>query len=227
MYDGSRYQSKSMLRASHQQRPLSRMKICNRGVTASENMEPVREAKWDVSLDLMSQEKCNFHYEEREQVSSQIRNCRNAEGEILGELTREGVIARITSYQSDNRGKGSFCVYFSNRVPKISSEQDCDDIGGSPDAISETKEAEASAWNLGSLEVRSHTRVVQVVIVSMFNLRPRGPIIWNFDQTVLWDRQTKMHDPQPVLSGYRAHPQAQFQSPQASLHIHRSAPRAG
>ena len=62
----------------------------------SENFEPVREAKWKVSLDLMSQEKCNFNYEEREQVLSQIRNCRNEEGEILNDLVREDGIAQIT-----------------------------------------------------------------------------------------------------------------------------------
>ena len=70
----------------------------------------------------MSQEKCNFHYEEREQVWSQIRNCRNEEGEILDDLVREDGIARITPEQRDNHGKGSFRVYFSKRVPKISSE---------------------------------------------------------------------------------------------------------
>ena len=44
----------------------------------------------------MSQEKCNFHYEEREQVRSQIRNCRNEEGEIVDDLVREDGIAGIT-----------------------------------------------------------------------------------------------------------------------------------
>ena len=69
----------------------------------------------------MSQENCSFRYEEREQVWSQIRNCRNEEGEILDVLVREDGIARITPQQRDNHGKGSFCVSFSKRVPKISS----------------------------------------------------------------------------------------------------------
>ena len=54
-----------------------------------ENFEP-------VSLDLMSQEKYNFHYKEREQVWSQVRNCRNEEGEILDDLVREDEIAQMT-----------------------------------------------------------------------------------------------------------------------------------
>ena len=72
------------------------MKICNRGVTASENLEPVREAKWDVSFEFMSQEKRNFHYMESEQVWSQNRNLCNEEGEILDDIVREDGIARIT-----------------------------------------------------------------------------------------------------------------------------------
>ena len=34
----------------------------------------------------MSQEKYNFNYEEHEQVSSRIRNCRNEEGVIMNDL---------------------------------------------------------------------------------------------------------------------------------------------
>ena len=70
----------------------------------------------------MSQEKCNFHYEGREQFWSQIRDCRNEECEILDDRVREDGIAQITPKQRDNHGKVSFCVYFSKRVPKISSE---------------------------------------------------------------------------------------------------------
>ena len=44
--------------------------------------------------------------------------------------------------------------------------------------MSETEEAEAFAWDLGNLEVRSHTRAVQVVVlVSTVNFRPRGPVV--------------------------------------------------
>ena len=54
--------------------------------TVGENFEPVGEAKRNVRLDLVIREKCNSHYEEHEQVWSQIRNCRNEEGEFLDDL---------------------------------------------------------------------------------------------------------------------------------------------
>ena len=41
----------------------------------------------------MSQEKCNFHHEEHEQVWTQIRNCHNEEDEILDDLVRKDGIA--------------------------------------------------------------------------------------------------------------------------------------
>ena len=56
-------------------------------------------------MDLMSQEKRNFHYMEREQVWSQNRNLCNEEGEILDDIVREDGIARITPEQRDNHGK--------------------------------------------------------------------------------------------------------------------------
>ena len=40
-------------------------------------------------------------------------------------------------------------------------------------SLSETEEAEAFAWNLGNLEVRSRVLAVQVVATIIF--RPRGP----------------------------------------------------
>ena len=49
---------------------VAMMKIGNLGVAASENFEPVERREVKCQLDLMSQEKCYFHYEEREQVCS-------------------------------------------------------------------------------------------------------------------------------------------------------------
>ena len=54
-----------------------------------ENFGPVRGAKRSVIMDLMSQEKCNFNYEYRGQVWSQIGNCHNEERDLVD-------IARIT-----------------------------------------------------------------------------------------------------------------------------------
>ena len=72
----------------------------------------------------MSQEKCNFHYEEREQVWSQIRNCRNEDGEIVNDLVREDGTARImTDHVGTKRRGKKFCVYFSKGVVKIPSEE--------------------------------------------------------------------------------------------------------
>ena len=45
-------------------------------------------------------------------------------------------------------------------------------------SLSETEEAEALAWDLGNLEVRSHATGVQVVVVvSTINFHPRGPVV--------------------------------------------------
>ena len=44
--------------------------------------------------------------------------------------------------------------------------------------LSEREEEEAFAWDLGNLEVRSHTLVVQVVVVvSTINFPPRGLVV--------------------------------------------------
>ena len=43
--------------------------------------------------------------------------------------------------------------------------------------LTEMEEAEAFAWDLGNLEVHSHTLVVQVVVVSTINFRPRRPAV--------------------------------------------------
>ena len=45
-------------------------------------------------------------------------------------------------------------------------------------SLSETEEADAFPGSLGNLEVPSHVRVVQVVVVvSTINFRPRGPVV--------------------------------------------------
>ena len=60
--------------------------------------EPKISSDVALGVDLMNLEKYrNCHYEEREQVWSQIRNCLTEEGEILDDLVREDGIARITS----------------------------------------------------------------------------------------------------------------------------------
>ena len=41
----------------------------------------------------------------------------------------------------------------------------------------QTEEAEAFAWNIGNLEVRSRECVVQVVVVSTINFRPRVAVV--------------------------------------------------
>ena len=41
----------------------------------------------------------------------------------------------------------------------------------------ETEEAEAFAWDLGDFEVRSRVMVVQVVVVSTINFRPRVAVV--------------------------------------------------
>ena len=41
----------------------------------------------------------------------------------------------------------------------------------------EMEEAEAFAWDLGNLEVRSRVRSVQVVIVWTINFRPQGTVV--------------------------------------------------
>ena len=46
----------------------------------------------------------------------------------------------------------------------------------------EADKAEAFAWDLGNLEVSSHPRAVQVVVVvSTINFRPRVAVVRNFD----------------------------------------------
>ena len=60
----------------------------------------------------MSQEKCNFHYEGREQVWSQIRNCRKEEGEILNDLLREDGIARSSELRRHLTLLSEVCLTF-------------------------------------------------------------------------------------------------------------------
>ena len=55
-------------------------------LSARENYEPPRDARWNVGLILMSRKKCNFHDEERTQVWGQIRNGHNEEDESLDDL---------------------------------------------------------------------------------------------------------------------------------------------
>ena len=44
--------------------------------------------------------------------------------------------------------------------------------------LSETEKAEALAWDARNLEVHSHAKGVQVVVVvSTINFRPRGPVV--------------------------------------------------
>ena len=77
---------------------------------------------------LMNQEKCNFHYKGREQVRSQIRNCRNEEGEILDDLIRENGIVWVTPYsitKRRSRKRKLLCLFLEKSSKDVNIDSIC------------------------------------------------------------------------------------------------------
>ena len=100
-----------------------------------------------------------------EQAWSQIRNCRNQEGEILDDLVREDGIARITQRQS--RKRKLLCLFL-EKSSKDLQRSDVDVIVVARvvlSGLSEPEEWEAFACDMGNLKVPDHELGVQVVVV--------------------------------------------------------------